>query len=269
MSSAHEFIVDMIKYMRDNGVHNAQEVYFIVEAKLGYSRADIAVMDCLSRREQRAIKRAVDKRIKGMSLQRIIGYTDWAGVRIMENKHTLSPRPETEYLVELVAREPKGSVLDVCTGSGCIALALAKRGYDVTACDLSKRALRCAKSNAKLNGLDVKWVHSDMFAGIRGKYDMVVSNPPYVTTDECKSLDKDVLLNDPIMALDGGKDGLDYYRIIARDAAQYLTDNGVLYLELGISQHQSVAKLLENCYKDITIIKDLNGVDRYIRAVKK
>ena len=255
--------------LQEGGVQNANEIYFILQGLLDISRADLMTLDSFSRGQMRTIEKAVNKRIKGISLQLILGYTDFLGVKILENKHILSPRPETEYMTSIIAKENKGKVLDLCAGSGAIGLALAREGFDVTLSDVSAHAIKNIKRNAKNNNLHVNIVKSNMFDKVSGKYDIIVSNPPYIPSAECLTLDKDVLNNDPLIALDGGEDGLHFYRIIAHESWKYLTNSGVLYLEIGINQSKSVAKLLEKHYKNITIIKDMNDIDRIIRAEVK
>ena len=263
---AKQFVKQMQTKLKGAGIENSNEIYFLLDEILGVSRADLVALDSFSCAQQKAIKKAVNKRIHGMSLQRIIGKSTFCGILIKESKFTLTPRPETEYMTSLILKENKGKVLDLCAGSGAIGLALAKAGFDVTLADVSSRAIKSMNTNEKLNDLHVNIIKSDMFSRITGKFDIIVSNPPYIPSNECKTLNKDVLLNDPIISLDGGVDGLDFYRIISDKAHEYLNDFGVLYLEIGLHQEESVQKLLEKHFKNITIIKDLNGINRIIRA---
>ena len=263
---AKQFVKQMQTKLKSAGIENSNEIYFLLDEILGVSRADLVALDSFSYAQQKVINKAVNKRINGMSLQRIIGKSTFCGVTIKESRFTLTPRPETEYMTSLILKENKGRVLDLCAGSGAIGLALAKSGFDVTLADISVKAIKSINANAKLNELHVNIVKSNMFDKITGKFDIIVSNPPYIPTSECKTLSKDVLLNDPIIALDGGLDGLDFYRVIADKACIYLNDFGVLYLEIGLHQEESVQKLLEKHFKNITIIKDLNGINRIIRA---
>lgn len=247
------------------------ECIFLCKELLNISRTDIALNVEISPREVRVLNRAVNKRIKGVPLQLIIGESDFLNVRIIESKFTLSPRPETEFLCEhIVKTEDKSAkVLDMCCGSGCIGIALKKNGFkDVVLADISPKALKQAQKNARLNMVNVDIVRSDMFAKINEKFNLIVCNPPYIASGDIKSLAVEVKKYDPIIALDGGSDGLDYYRIIARDAFDVLEQNGVIYLEIGLGQENDVVKLLEKSYNNITIIKDLNGINRFIRAEK-
>ena len=263
---AKQFVKQMQAQLKSAGIDNSNEIYFLLDEILGVSRADLVTLGSFSCAQQKTIKKAVNKRIHGMSLQRIIGKSTFCGVTIKESKFTLTPRPETENMTSLVIKENKGKVLDLCAGSGAIGLALAKAEFDVTLADVSGKAIKSIKSNAKLNNLQVNVVKSNMFSKITNKFDIIVSNPPYIPSSECKTLSEDVLLNDPIIALDGGVDGLDFYRIIADKAHEYLNNFGVIYLEIGLHQEESIQKLLEKHFKNITIIKDLNGINRIIRA---
>ena len=265
----NQFIANCKHTLENAGVNNTNEVYFIIEHVLGLSRADLVTLDSFSPVQEKAINKAISKRIKGKSLQMIIGYTNFVDIKIIESKHTLTPRPETEYMTSLILKEKECKVLDMCAGSGAIGITLAKHGFDVTLADVSVKCIRMIKRNLKENGAHAEVIKSNMFGNIDGIFDIIVSNPPYIPSKDVKLLEKDVLINDPILALDGGKDGLNYYVNIAENAWQYLSNAGVLYLEIGIGQEKSVQKLLEKHYKNITIIKDLSGINRIIRAEKQ
>ena len=265
----NQFIANCKHTLENAGVHNKNEIYFIIEHFLGLSRADLVTLDSFSHVQEKVINKVISKRIKGKSLQMIIGYTNFVDVKIIESKYTLTPRPETEYMTSLVLKEKNCKVLDMCAGSGAIGITLAKHGFNVTLADISGKCIHMIKRNLKENGVHAKVIKSNMFSKIDGIFDMIVSNPPYIPTKDVNSLEKDVLINDPIIALDGGKDGLKYYIDIAENAWQYLSNTGVLYLEIGMGQEKSVQKLLEKHYKNITIIKDLSGINRIIRAEKQ
>jgi len=182
----------------------------------------------------------------------VAGEWFFCGLPFYINKHVLVPRADTEVLVDCV---PKGdvSVLDLCTGSGCIAIALAKRGFDnVTASDICKKALKVAKKNARVNKADVKFVQSDLFENIKGEFDVVVCNPPYIKTAELGKFDKSTL-HEPKIALDGGADGLDFYRKIISQAKCKQ-----IFFEVGDkSQAQEVENiLLAAGFRDTVIIGD-------------
>ena len=215
-----------------------QEFAFLLTDMLNYSRADIITLESISDAEYKKLKRAVKRRNNGVPLQLIIGSSDFLGVEILESKHTLKPRPETMLMVEhIINHVDKGqSVLDMCAGSGCIGLALKKAGFEeVTLSDYSGKAIKRCLINARHNSLPVTVVKSNMFDNIVGVFDVIVSNPPYIESKVVKTLSTEVRKYDPKMALDGGEDGLKFYRIIADNAHKYLTNNGVLYLEITIA----------------------------------
>ena len=183
----------------------------------------------------------------------------------------LIPRPETELLCEQAIKiigNSNASVLDLCTGSGCIAAVVAsKTKASVTASDVSEKALAVARENCQ--GLNVECVQSDMFGKLFArKFDVVISNPPYIRSGDLDSLQKEVQ-REPVTALDGGEDGLKFYREIAAKSPEVLTENGVLLLEIGFDQAAEVTALLSGNFTDVRVIKDLEGNDRIIIARKK
>lgn len=184
------------------------------------------------------------------------------GHDLFVNKHVLIPRFDTEILVEEALKQigKRAKVLDLCTGSGAIAIALAKEGHDVTATDISHKALKVAMHNAKTHNLDIKFIKSDMFKNIQGKFDIIICNPPYIKTDEIGMFDETIFY-EPRLALDGGEDGLKFYRIIAQQAGEYLTDGGLLALE--IDDAVAVKRIFEeHGWQGIQVFKDLLGHDR-------
>jgi release factor glutamine methyltransferase len=187
------------------------------------------------------------------------------------NKNVLIPRYDTELLAEKsVQLVPEFSnVLDLCTGSGCVGIILAKHGFRVTASDISKKALRTARKNADLNQVDVEYIKSDLFYNLGGrKFDAIVCNPPYIKTGEIGLYDKSIFY-EPRSALDGGQDGLVFYRRIASGAGKYLNRNGVLLLEIGFNQADPVKTVLrQNGFANISIFKDLADNDRVISCNK-
>jgi len=248
-----------------------QEFAFFCKGLLDISAVDMLTKTQMTNYEYRVLKKAVNKRLRGVPIQLIIGYTDFLGVEIIETKQTLKPRKETELMVEKIIENEKKdmSVLDLCAGSGCIGLALKKAGFEeVTLSDISKHAIKMCIKNARINRLPVSVVRSDMFNSILGKFDMIVSNPPYIKTDDINTLSREVKKFDPRIALDGGIDGLKFYKTIATEAPKFLNDNGILYLEIGQNQEGAVTKLLEKNFKNITIMKDYNDINRIIRAEK-
>lgn len=203
--------------------------------------------------------------------QYIIGQADFYGMQLKVDERVLIPRPETEELVELIlAENPEMnlSVLDIGTGSGAIALALAKNrpNWSVTAADISQDALDLANENAKNQNLQIFLKKSDCFTEISEKYDIIVSNPPYISREDESEVGLNVLYSEPHLALFADEDGLAIYRRIAEDAKDYLKDGGKIYLEIGYKQGQSVPKLFRKHLpeKRVRTLKDQFGQDRMV-----
>ena len=218
----------------------------------------------------------VKRLILGEPLQYITGIQEFMKLNFLVTKDVLIPRPDTEILVEEVIRKAENIsnpvILDLCTGSGAIAVSLAKyiKNVHICAVDISSKALEIAKKNAELNGVknNIEFIESNLFDKIKEKkFDIIVSNPPYIETETIKTLSKDVQ-SEPKIALDGGKDGLDFYRKIADSGSKYLNRQGYICLEIGYNQRIAVRQILENKkrYVNINCIKDLCGNDRVVTA---
>ena len=216
--------------------------------------------------------------IKGKPLQYITNKQEFMGLNFYVDENVLIPQPDTEILVEkaieIAETTQKNKILDMCTGSGCIAISLAKNinNVQITAVDISNNALNVANKNAINNNVEnkIKFINSDMFSNIKEKFDIIVSNPPYIETETINKLEIEVQ-NEPHVALDGGIDGLKFYNIIANNAFEYLNENGYLLLEIGYNQQESVTQLLQDTgkYKNIETIKDLGGNYRVVIARKE
>lgn len=213
--------------------------------------------------------------VEGTPLQYITKQQEFMKLEFYVNKEVLIPRADTEILVEeaikIAKKQEQAKVLDLCTGSGAIGISIAKyvKESEVVLADISKKALQIAKRNAKKNQVEeqIQIVETDLFTNISSSFDIIVSNPPYIKTEEIKSLAKDVQ-SQPILALDGGTDGLEFYKKIIREAYHYLKPNGYLCLEIGYEQKEQVIQLLEEVkqYKEIRGKKDLGGNDRIVIA---
>lgn len=219
-------------------------------------------------------ERVLEKRAEHVPLQYITGEQEFMGMTFKVNSNVLIPRQDTETLVEetLKVIEPQMEVLDLCTGSGCILLSILKNAPTVrgTGSDVSKQALLVAKENAKLHDLEAEWVRGNLFDNVSGSYDVIVSNPPYIVQAEIPSLMPEVAQFEPIQALDGGVDGLDFYRKITEEAPKYLKKNGYLFFEIGYDQGQEVQRLMcEAGFMDVAVIKDLAGNDRVVKGQLK
>lgn len=241
---------------------------YIISYELGIPVTEISFSTAdLTKRQYNNIIKKIKTRCKGKPISKIFGRAYFCGNEFMVNRHVLSPRFDTELLVEKALEyiKPNMRVLDLCTGSGCVAVSIAKRvdAY-IEGCDISKRALKIASKNVKLNNVKIELYQSNMFDKVQGKFNVIISNPPYIETDVVKTLDKEVVEHDPSIALDGGKDGLDYYRIIASNTKKYLLEGGVLLLEIGYNQGESVSDLFKDIAKDIQVIKDYNNNDRVV-----
>ena len=203
--------------------------------------------------------------------QYIIGHAEFFGMQLKVDERVLIPRPETEELVELIlAENPEENlkVLDIGTGSGAIALALAKNRPDwsVTAADISQDALELATENAKRQDLDLTFIRTDCFSEISSKYDIIVSNPPYISRADEVEVGLNVLHSEPHLALFADEDGLAIYRRIAEDSKDYLNDGGKIYLEIGYKQGQSVPDFFRKNFpeKRVRTLKDQFGQDRMV-----
>lgn len=265
-----EVLAEVKTKLANHGITEEAEAEWIVSLTLGVKRDELDEKTPVTPKNIDKINKIVDERITGRPLWYCIGDTDFYGFTIKVDERVLIPRPETELLVynALPYLGAQKTALDMCTGSGAIAIAVNKKtGATVTAVDKSADALSLATENAKLNGADIEFVESDMFTALGDrKFDVILSNPPYIRTEDLSTLQIEVKDFEPKMALDGGKDGYDFYRIIANNAKSYLNEKGVLLLECGIDQAQTVANLLEG-YTDVTIIKDYENIDRIVKAV--
>lgn len=207
----------------------------------------------------------------GEPVEYVTGCAHFRHITLAVSRDVLIPRQETELVagqaIELIKEHGCGKALDLCTGSGCIAISIAaEMGTAVDACDISQAALRLAEHNAQQNGVQVGFFASDMFDGVTCKYDIIVSNPPYVSETEYAALEHSVRHFEPRIALAAG-DGLDYYRVIASKASDYMAKGGALVLEIGAGQAADVAALLQaGCFTEIKVIKDYTGRDRIVTA---
>jgi len=207
----------------------------------------------------------------GEPMQYILGLWDFMGHTLKVDARALIPRPETELLVEdalkfLQTKSEAITVLDLCTGSGCIAAAIARAGeYNVTAADISSDALSLAQENGE--GLGIIFVQSDLFESVQGKFDLIISNPPYITTTEMSGLSSTVLDYEPHLALHGGMDGMDIYRRIVPDSLKFLKPGGALFLEIGPA---GVKDIMEQAgFANVQLKKDYAGLPRIVNGFAK
>ena len=220
--------------------------------------------------QQKLLENAVKRRLAHEPLQYIIGEWDFMGLTFKVSPDVLIPRQDTETLAEeaerLIRKRGYKTLLDVCTGSGCIGISLQKRtGIETALSDISPKAAAIAKTNAEINGASCRIEQGDLFEAFFGeKFDIITINPPYIPTDTVQTLAKEVK-REPMLALDGGADGLDLYRRIAESFAEHLNEGGTLLLEIGFDQGESVPVLFRGAEGiSVKVLKDLCGLDRVV-----
>ena len=211
----------------------------------------------------------IERRSTREPLQQITGWQEFMGLRFSVTEDVLVPRQDTETLVEEVMRYLRDGmeILDVCTGSGCILLSLLRysNGCRGVGCDISEKALAVAGQNAKELGISAQFIQSDLFESIEGRFEYIVSNPPYIRKDMIPTLMEEVRDHEPLIALDGGEDGLDFYRKITREATEHLYSGGMLFFEIGYDRGEAVKLLMEEeGYEEVTVSQDLAGLDRVV-----
>lgn len=260
---------DVKSKLKNANKDDFSEAEWLVANVLGVKKFDLKFITTITKKQNTKIKKALKRRINGEPISKIFGFAEFYGLKFFVNKNVLSPRQETELLVENVLKTAKedDDILDLCTGSGAIAVAIKKnKNAKVFASDISAKALKIAKFNAKNNNTEINFIKSNLFSNISQKFDIIVSNPPYIKTKDIKTLDEEVQKFDPILALDGGDDGLDFYKKIIKNAPKYLKQNGKIMFEIGFDQAKIVKNLLTDGFKDIKIIKDYNNNERIVIA---
>ena len=260
--------------LRKSGVEEAAlDAWYILEKVSGINRVEYFLHseDEIDNNKVEEFLRLIERRSERIPLSYVIGTRDFMGFTFKVNENVLIPEQETELLVEEVIKYCKGkTVLDMCTGSGCIAISISLLGEPdiVVASDISDKALEVAKENAELlKASKVKFVKGDLFENITGSFDIIVSNPPYIETHIIEKLEPEVRDYIPRLALDGDKDGLKFYKNITKKTIKYLNKNARIFYEIGYNQSEAVADiLLENGFGEIKIIKDFSGLDRIVTA---
>ena len=254
---------------------DGEEAEWIFALVLDIPKSDVAEKEKVLRIAQaKEIIRIADERLTGRPLWYIIGDTDFCGYKIKVDERVLIPRPETEEMAMMAVgvAEEGNHILDLCTGSGALAIAIYKRLEEcnrkvkMTAVDISEDALELARENAEANEADILFIQSDLFKRIRGRFDVIVTNPPYIPSAEIDTLQREVKDYEPRLALDGGADGLDFYRRIAAEAPKYLNRGGTLIMEVGAGQAQDIVKMFRGTSYSM-VVQDFNGFDRYVKIV--
>ena len=272
MVSMSSLYAEMTTKLKASDKYEESDIDWIIGTVLNKNRAEVKLERCVSQKDAREILRACERRAKGEPLSNIFGWVEFYGLRFDVNKKVLSPRMETEILVEQVLKKIEEfdaeHVLDLCTGSGAIAVTLAKFSKaKIYASDISKQALAVAEGNARKNGVKVEFTQSDLMKSLKKgrKYDIIISNPPYIKRGDLEKLDIEVKKYDPRLALDGGEDGLDFYRVIIEDAKKKLNKKGWLFFEVGKGQGEEVTALMQNSgYESVQAGKDYNKIERVI-----
>jgi len=262
------------KCLTDAGVPDAAlDAWYLLQmvCKIERSYYYVHGEEDITQDAQKEYEIAVQKRAEHIPLQYIIGEQEFMGLRFKVNSNVLIPRQDTETLVEQVLKivKPGMKVLDLCTGSGCVLISVLKNAPELTGMgsDISKTALLVAKENAKLHEVDAEWVRSDLFDNITENFDVIMANPPYIPTGEILSLMPEVRDFEPENALDGGADGLDFYRKIAGQVKDYLNPGGYVYMEIGYDQGEAVSELMRNAgFTEVEVIKDLARNDRVVKG---
>lgn len=250
----------------------AQTARLLLCHVLNFSFTDyvLAREDLLSPRDAARYEELLTRRASGVPLQYLTREQNFCGLSLYVDERVLIPRQDTECLVEEVLRDGvRGALLDLCTGSGCIPLALLKHGNFSCAlgADISAEALAVAETNRARTGLPLELRQSDLFSEIPERFDVITANPPYIESAEIESLSVEVRDHEPRLALDGAADGLAFYRRLAAESGAHLKPGGRLYLEIGMSQGAAVASLLKAAaFSDIQIIRDLAGRDRIVKG---
>lgn len=240
---------------------------WLVAAVIGVEPAAIGIHAWMQATQEQIaiIGELLERRLAGEPLQYILGEWQFMGLPFYVDARALIPRQDTELLAETAIRfiQERGyqSCLDLCTGSGCVGISIAKNAsIQVSASDISQEALELARENAELNEVPITFIRSDLFGSILGAYDLIVCNPPYLTQEDMQSMQKELTF-EPKIALDGGGDGLDFYRRIAWDYSPHLNTNGALLLEIGSTQAESAAALFS---AKTSVLNDLNGNPRVL-----
>ena len=275
--TAQEWLRKASASLESAGIADAEsDAWLMFSHVTGMSRMEYTLDrdKCLSDEEICSLAKMLEKRNQHIPVQQITGEAWFMGYPFFVNENVLIPRMDTEVLVEAVlTRLPavpvtengKRRVLDMCTGSGCILLSLLKeeKGLLGTGADISEKALLVARENAHRLECEAQFIFSDLWENIEDTYEIIVSNPPYIVRNVISTLDTEAKDHEPVLALDGGEDGLDFYRKIVADTHRHLVPGGLLAFEIGYDQGQALTALLKKAgYRNIEILKDLAGLDR-------
>ena len=269
-----------IERLKEAGIEEAGlDAWYLLEYVTGINRATYFADSNQEMKDSHRVtyQTLISERETRIPLQHLTGVQEFMGLEFRVNEHVLIPRQDTEILVEtalekIITKKPL-RVLDMCTGSGCILLSVLSYGRkkcEITGVgvDVSDKALQVAKENARNLQVDAEWIESDLFSGVSEKFDMILSNPPYIPSAVIKTLQPEVREHDPLLALDGKEDGLYFYRKITEESRNYLQPGGWLIFEIGAEQREAVSSYLkQNGFVQVAVKKDLTGLDRVVCGV--
>lgn len=261
-----------VKQLEQAGIENAEgDSWYLLEYVLKTDRSGYYLhkREPMQQEKFTLYEALLQKRAKHIPLQHLTGEQEFMGLPFYVNSQVLIPRQDTEILVERVLEimKPGKRILDICTGSGCIIISLYcfSEAVQAVGADISSAALETAKKNAARNNAEVSFIESDLFSNIQDKFDVIVSNPPYIPSAEIEKLMPEVRDYEPRNALDGKGDGLEFYRRLVKESPQYLNPEGWLCLEIGYNQGESVCSLMKSQgFGKILVKKDLAGLDRVV-----
>ncbi len=277
MPTVKEVLNDTKKQLKEQGIDTySLDSSLLVSEVTGLTKIQLVTHDRdeVTQKQLDRLENLVKDRVNNKPMQYILGHCEFMGLDFKVTENTLIPRGDTENIVEEVIATIKNSgyntVLDMCTGTGAVAVSVAHyTEARVTASDISPKALEVAKENALRLNTDVEFIESDLFENINATYDVLVSNPPYIESEVIPTLAEQVKSYEPLLALDGGKDGLDFYRNIINQAANYINPKGCIVFEIGYNQGEKVKSLLERAeFVNINIKQDLAGLDRLVIGFK-
>ena len=258
-------------YLDDCGLAEAKtDAWLLLEYVTGISKGAyyLRMQEPMADEAAAKYETMIRRRAARIPLQYLTGEAWCYGNRFLVNHHVLIPRQDTEFLIEEALKRIESGMhlLDLCTGSGCVLISLLKqKSVTGVGTDISRQALRVAAKNARLHRVQAEWIESDLFEHVDESFDIILSNPPYIPADVIEQLDPEVRDHEPRIALDGGEDGLSFYRRIIRETPAYLKDGGWLCLETGYNQGGDVRRLFrENHFTEIELIQDYAGFDRVV-----
>jgi release factor glutamine methyltransferase len=268
-----EYGINELENVSDNP---RKEIELLLLEYTNFRQIDLIVnvKDEIKDDESKLILEKIDSRKKRIPIQYIIGNQEFMSLKFSVNERVLIPRQDTEVLIEkiinLYSDKENLKILDIGTGSGAIAISLAKylKNSSVVAIDISQDAIDIAKKNARSNGVlnQIEFIRSNIFENLKdyNKFDIIVSNPPYIRSEEIEKLQAEIKNYEPLLALDGGNDGLNFYRKITKESIKHLNAKGLLAYEIGFDQADDVKRMLLNSFYNVEVIKDFQHLDRVV-----